>query len=94
MGETRHRVWSLTPQVSDDSGPGDVTPPLPGPVWVDLLVLGVGLDGHHLGRLLHHLGVRDGLSGGWGALLRGGLSVHSPLSVFKFVNSSNPITPF
>ena len=80
MGETRHRVWSLTPQASDDSGPGDVTPPLPGPVWVDLLVLGVGLDGHHLGGLLHHLGVRDGLGRGWGALLRRGLSVHSSLS--------------
>ena len=83
MGETRHRVWSLTPQASDDSGPGDVTPPLSGPVRVDLLVLGVGLDRHHLGGLLHHLSVGDGLGGGRGALLWRGLSVHSPLSVYN-----------
>ena len=38
--------------VLDHPGPGDIAPPLPGPVGVNLLHLHVGLDGRHLGKII------------------------------------------
>ena len=54
----KESVWARQSSMSgalDDPRPGDVAPPLPRPVGVNLLGISVGLDGHHPGGLLHNL---------------------------------------
>ena len=53
--------------VLDHPGPGDIAPPLPGPVGVNLLPLHVGLDGHHLGKIIMSNDKKETKSSPWGA---------------------------